>query len=59
MLIPAGTVPVEAAVFMREYLNNWYGLNPYYIAKVITDLPLQVRESITMTKYDRIVTFRN
>lgn len=43
-------VPVEAAVFSREYLNNWYKLWTYYLAKVITDLPLQV---IIKFSYDK------
>ncbi|XP_008550664.1 ATP-binding cassette sub-family G member 4 [Microplitis demolitor] len=34
--------PVEAAVFTREHLNNWYSLCTYYISKIITDLPLQI-----------------
>ncbi|XP_074101484.1 ATP-binding cassette sub-family G member 1 isoform X1 [Cotesia typhae] len=34
--------PIESAVFIREYLNNWYGLCTYYLSKIITDLPLQI-----------------
>ncbi|XP_043485839.1 ATP-binding cassette sub-family G member 1-like isoform X1 [Polistes fuscatus] len=34
--------PTEASVFYREHLNNWYRLMPYYISKIISDLPLQL-----------------
>ncbi|XP_012140093.1 ATP-binding cassette sub-family G member 4 isoform X3 [Megachile rotundata] len=34
--------PIEAAVFVREYLNNWYHLRSYYSVKIISDLPLQI-----------------
>ncbi|XP_076246923.1 ATP-binding cassette sub-family G member 4 isoform X2 [Calliopsis andreniformis] len=34
--------PVEAAVFLREYLNNWYRLRSYYTTKIMSDLPLQI-----------------
>ncbi|XP_078041380.1 ATP-binding cassette sub-family G member 4 [Augochlora pura] len=34
--------PIEAVVFLREYLNNWYRLRSYYIAKITSDLPLQI-----------------
>ncbi|KOC63206.1 ATP-binding cassette sub-family G member 4 [Habropoda laboriosa] len=34
--------PVEAAVFLREYLNNWYRLQSYFSVKIISDLPLQI-----------------
>ncbi|XP_061389335.1 ATP-binding cassette sub-family G member 4 [Musca vetustissima] len=33
--------PQECAVFIREYLNGWYSIKSYYIAKIISDLPLQ------------------
>lgn len=36
-------VPIEAAVFLQEHLNNWYDLKSYYIVKILTDLPMQVR----------------
>nr|KAF7389745.1 hypothetical protein H0235_018229 [Vespula pensylvanica] len=35
-------VPTEASVFYREHLNNWYNLLPYYISKVVSDLPIQL-----------------
>ncbi|XP_043684734.1 ATP-binding cassette sub-family G member 1-like [Vespula pensylvanica] len=34
--------PTEASVFYREHLNNWYNLLPYYISKVVSDLPIQL-----------------
>lgn len=34
--------PIEAAVFLREYLNNWYRLRSYFSVKIISDLPLQI-----------------
>ncbi|CAK9797702.1 ATP-binding cassette subfamily G member 4 [Anthophora quadrimaculata] len=34
--------PVEAAVFVREYLNNWYRLRSYFSVKIVSDLPLEI-----------------
>ncbi|CAD1468626.1 unnamed protein product [Heterotrigona itama] len=46
--------PIEAAVFVREYLNNWYRLTSYFSVKVLSDLPLQILSPsvlITITYY--------
>lgn len=45
---------IEAAVFLREYLNNWYRLRSYFSTKVLSDLPLQILAPsvlITITYY--------
>ncbi|KYQ53870.1 ATP-binding cassette sub-family G member 4 [Trachymyrmex zeteki] len=36
------TFPIEAAVFLKEHLNNWYSLRSYYSVKIITDLLMQI-----------------
>ena len=35
--------PREMQVFHKEYHNGWYSCINYYLAKVVSDIPLQVR----------------
>lgn len=36
------SVPLEATVFLREHLNNYYSLSVYYVSKMVSELPLQI-----------------
>jgi ATP-binding cassette, subfamily G (WHITE), member 4 len=36
------TVPSESRVFHREYSNNWYSIEMYYLSKWFAELPLQL-----------------
>ncbi|XP_055595114.1 ATP-binding cassette sub-family G member 1-like [Uranotaenia lowii] len=33
------TYPLESAAFIREHKNNWYALTPYYISKLLVEMP--------------------
>lgn len=35
-------VPLELSVMRKEYFNQWYSLNSYYISVTLVDLPVQV-----------------
>ncbi|XP_039310866.1 ATP-binding cassette sub-family G member 1 [Solenopsis invicta] len=36
------TISSETAVFLQEYLNNWYSFRAYYSIKVLSDILMQV-----------------
>ncbi|XP_059049584.1 ATP-binding cassette sub-family G member 4-like [Achroia grisella] len=41
--------PTELAVLKKENFNNWYSLKTYYIAVLITSIPLQICYSFVYT----------
>ncbi|XP_075225271.1 ATP-binding cassette sub-family G member 4-like isoform X2 [Lycorma delicatula] len=38
--------PQEVQLLKREFFNRWYGLNPYFFALTISQLPLQIIFSV-------------
>ena len=36
-------VPIERAEVSRQYLNNWFRLEIYYLGKTLADLPFEVK----------------
>ena len=36
---------MERKVLLREYLNRWFRIDVYYLAKTLADFPLEVIQS--------------
>lgn len=46
-------VPSELPVLKKERFNNWYKLTTYYAAFMVVDIPMQVKNKITVSfKYN-------
>lgn len=39
------SVPTEVQLLKREYFNRWYGLNAYFCALTISQIPMQVKKT--------------
>lgn len=36
------TFPLEVKILKKEYFNGWYGIKPFFFARTLADLPLQL-----------------
>lgn len=56
-LIPAVLkFPLEIAILRKERFNNWYKLKTYYIAVLMTTLPLQILCSLIYSSISYVLT---
>ncbi|KMQ91979.1 atp-binding cassette sub-family g member 1 [Lasius niger] len=48
--------PLELAILRKERFNNWYQLKTYYIATLVTTLPLQILFSLIYSSITYVLT---
>lgn len=49
-------IPSELAMIRKEIFNNWYQFRTYYLALTITDLPIQIFQSILSSTISYVLT---
>ena len=42
-------VPEERAVFMREQASSLYDVSPYFLGKILADLPFSILDSVVLS----------
>jgi len=48
--------PLELTILRKEHFNNWYQLKTYYIATLVTTLPLQILFSFIYSSISYVLT---
>ncbi|XP_058449766.1 ATP-binding cassette sub-family G member 1-like [Malaya genurostris] len=48
--------PLESAAFIREYRNNAYALFPYYLSKIIVEVPILILNTTLITALVYVLT---
>lgn len=43
------SVPLERAILVKEHFNNWYKLTTYFMAMIVSSIPVQVSDVFIST----------